>query len=408
MCKGVGGKMYKKLKNIMCLALMLLVLSPFILQAEVFGSLTGNESQRVFKLKSYKIDESRGDLIIGDFEGSTDGWVNGPNVSELRLTGDVAAKPAPANGKGILILWPAGGNKTYSMRTVYKEFKEPLNVTGKNVFVASINSYGFKAEYDNKYRMYVRFYTKDDSRTYIIRQQLEPWYKVAIDLSDWEGIKEITKIEIASWTGNEGEGENWGGVYFLDYLGFIRPDSGNIEIAPGEYEIKQSVASIDDFKSMSQEQIQKILKEKIKASVVIQTGTGKVIVNGDVKAAGDSGAKEVIVKDGTIMASLELLASILGIEYSEGSEADRHTVSMADRKVYFTTGSYKIKANDTDKVFDACPVLDNGVIYVPLANMAEDLGKHVNIYDEGLIIINDTGEVFDRTLEKPLIDLLSK
>lgn len=157
------------------------------------------------------------DAEIGGFEGGTDGWQWGANVTALSHVASSANAPAaPYAGNRMAELTTAGVPGT-SWRSVYRDFSPALNVSSVPYFHGAFNTYGIDAS-NTQFEARITFYS--NSQTFVSTQAIQGdrWNELSVDLSGWSYRTAITKIEVAYRSVTFAT--NWAGKHQLDNVGF--------------------------------------------------------------------------------------------------------------------------------------------------------------------------------------------
>ncbi|MFD2331786.1 DUF5722 domain-containing protein [Cohnella sp. GCM10020058] len=157
------------------------------------------------------------DTEIGGFEGGTDGWQWGANVTALSHVASSANAPTtPYAGNRMAELTTAGVPGT-SWRSVYRDFSPALNVSSVPYFHGAFNTYGIDAS-NTQFEARITFYS--NSQTFVSTQAIQGdrWNELSVDLSGWSYRTAITKIEVAYRSVTFAT--NWAGKHQLDNVGF--------------------------------------------------------------------------------------------------------------------------------------------------------------------------------------------
>lgn len=154
---------------------------------------------------------------IGNFEGGTDGWQWGSNVTGLSnvatsLNGPTT--PYAGNRMGELSTAAVPGT---SWRAVYKDFSPGLNVSATPYFHGAFNTYGINPS-NTQFEARITFYS--GTQTLVSTQAIagDQWNELSVDLSGWSYRNNITKIEVAYRSVTYST--NWTGKHQLDNVGF--------------------------------------------------------------------------------------------------------------------------------------------------------------------------------------------
>ncbi|CAI6085297.1 DUF5722 domain-containing protein [Cohnella sp. JJ-181] len=171
---------------------------------------------------------------IGGFEGGTDNWQWGANVTGLAHVASSANAPTtPYSGNRMAELSTASVPGT-SWRAVYRNFSPALNVSSTPYFHGAFNTFGINAS-NTQFEARITFYS--NSQTLVSTQSIQGdrWNELGVDLSGWSYRNAITKIEVAFRSVTYAS--NWAGKHQLDNVGF----SAYPAVYPGS--VSQATAS---------------------------------------------------------------------------------------------------------------------------------------------------------------------
>lgn len=157
--------------------------------------------------------------ILYDFEGSTNGWTIGTNVSSARSVEHFSNWPTrPARGNYALeAMFPTQAADVW--RTVEVEPSATLDLSDADELFYDINSYGGSGGtgYETRLRLYSGANMLEETKAIYA----DTWNRVAFDISGWAHKGSVTKIEIAFRA--VGTSADWYGSRFqLDGIGYTR------------------------------------------------------------------------------------------------------------------------------------------------------------------------------------------
>lgn len=175
-------------------------------------------------------------MDIGGFEGGTDNWQWGSNVTALGHVGsslNAPGRPYAGNRMGELLSSNVPGT---NWRSIYKAFSTGLNVTSVPYFHGAFNSFGINPSH-TQFELRITFFS--NTQTLVSTQNIlaDQWNEISVDLSGWSYRNNITRIEVAyrstTYT------SNWISKHQLDNIGF----SAYPSTYPGQVSLASANAS---------------------------------------------------------------------------------------------------------------------------------------------------------------------
>lgn len=182
-------------------------------------------------------------------------WKPGTNTDRVEFKTAILNGPnSPYEGSGVLEQVPQRV-KVYEWRTIYREYAEPLDLSGYRYLAFAANSWGWQPV---DYMMRITLYSGDDTYESVAKIEHDSWSRVFVRLGDWEGRRSVTRIEISFMQNFDLQGvapgapgyDYWDGRFQIDSLsatnvrdltfdaegdteGFSSP-SGSVEWSGGE------------------------------------------------------------------------------------------------------------------------------------------------------------------------------
>ncbi|XID90171.1 DUF5722 domain-containing protein [Paenibacillaceae bacterium WGS1546] len=164
--------------------------------------------------------------IVDDFNTpeSVQAWKPGANTkSVLYVTSLLNGPNQPFEGAGALEQMPEPV-KVYEWRTIYREYAQPLDLSGYRYLALAANSWGWQPAAD--YPLKVVLHGGGDSYESVAFIRPDSWNPIFIHMGDWEGRSGVTKIEISFMQNFDLEGvppgapgyDYWDGRFQVDYL----------------------------------------------------------------------------------------------------------------------------------------------------------------------------------------------
>lgn len=147
------------------------------------------------------------------------------------------------------------------------------------------------------------------------------------------------------------------------------------------------------------------LKTRLDNAVVLYTGSCTAYVD-NVKTLIDTSNAGIapVIKNGRTLVPARFISESFGADVSWNNASSTAVITLNGITAELQIGNGTMVINNNDVTLDASAEIINGRTFVPLRRLAEDvLGKKV-FYDRGLIIISDTENIFDKILEKEIID----
>lgn len=133
----------------------------------------------------------------------------------------------------------------------------------------------------------------------------------------------------------------------------------------------------------------------MKRDVHMKVGESTMTIKGVETQVEDRNADAVIfIKDGYAMIPLRKVAQALDLEVDWKYESRTVTLSGINIDMEYVDQSEKYENNGKAKMWSTAPVNVDGVMYVPLRDLAEEAGKTV-VYKEGEIHITDTAKAYE-------------
>jgi len=145
--------------------------------------------------------------------------------------------------------------------------------------------------------------------------------------------------------------------------------------------------------------------QKISDAVVLYIGSSKAYVNGNEGIVDSTNiAVTPFIEGSRTLVPVRFISENLGAAVDWNDMTKTVTVSLNGKNVEIAINSNIIKVDGTEKQIDVPAQIKNERTFIPLRALVEALGKEVFWDNRGLILISDTGSIFDTTTEKGLID----
>ncbi|MCX7921521.1 MAG: DUF5050 domain-containing protein [Clostridia bacterium] len=146
------------------------------------------------------------------------------------------------------------------------------------------------------------------------------------------------------------------------------------------------------------------LENRLKNAIVLFIGSSKAVVkNTETNIDPANPSVKPIVKNGRTLVPVSFVAQSLGAKITWDKVTSTATISLNNKVIKLKTGSKKMLVNNKEVILDVAAESINNRLHIPLAKLADALGKKV-FYSSGLIVISDTDNIFDIASEKKLID----
>lgn len=201
----------------------------FVLKVEEFTlpneediKISFNYRNSTWEKMLYKYKNSGGEQLPGgitvlyNFEDDVNGWKAGGNVANIISTKSFANAPTTAYLGSSVLEVTAEGVAATDWKTVVIEPETPLNLNAATDFFYYINSYGGlpNGTYESKLTLYSGEETISETKAI----NPDSWNEVRVNIHDWVGKQEVTKIEI-SFRG-VGNDMAWAPKFQLDFIGY--------------------------------------------------------------------------------------------------------------------------------------------------------------------------------------------
>ncbi|MFC4598671.1 DUF5722 domain-containing protein [Cohnella hongkongensis] len=165
-------------------------------------------------------------IVLDDFndEESVQAWKAGQNTDSVHYVTSLLNGPnQPFEGAGALEQVPEQV-KVYEWRSIYRDYEQPLDLSGYRYLALAANSWGWQATAD--YALKVALLSGDDRYESVAMIRPDSWRPIFIDLSDWAGRSQVTKLEISFMQNFDLEGiapgapgyDYWDGRFQIDYI----------------------------------------------------------------------------------------------------------------------------------------------------------------------------------------------
>ena len=162
---------------------------------------------------------------LGSFEAGADGWVAGADAGGAgRVETSLNAPGVPFAGSGMLE-WTTESDATLTtdFRTVYRIFETPLDLTETPLLTLAVNTYGRPGSPDYQARVRVWSggvvgcgrYVGGVSAERTVPIERNAWTPLTVDLSGFEGLAAVDKIEVGVRLPGE-DVSGWLGRHQLD------------------------------------------------------------------------------------------------------------------------------------------------------------------------------------------------
>ncbi|MBB6637311.1 DUF5722 domain-containing protein [Cohnella thailandensis] len=150
-------------------------------------------------------------------------WKPGTNTDRVEFKTSILNGPnSPYEGAGVLEQVPQKV-KVYEWRTIYREYAEPLDLSGYRYLAFAANSWGWQAV---DYMMKITLHSGDDTYESVAKIEHDSWSRVFVRLGDWDGRQAVTRIDISFMQNFDLEGvapgapgyDYWDGRFQIDSL----------------------------------------------------------------------------------------------------------------------------------------------------------------------------------------------
>lgn len=161
--------------------------------------------------------------IINDFNTPEDvaTWRKGENTKSISYVTSIQNGPGSvAEGSGALEQQP-NPVKVYEWRTIYRDFGQPLDLSGYRYLAFSENNWGWQPA---DYMLRIRLHSPEGIKESYAKVKNDAWSHVFIDISSWKGSAAVTKLEISFMHNFDLEKvepgapgyDSWGGRFQID------------------------------------------------------------------------------------------------------------------------------------------------------------------------------------------------
>jgi hypothetical protein len=149
-----------------------------------------------------------------------------------------------------------------------------------------------------------------------------------------------------------------------------------------------------------------ILTQRLSQAAVVAPGSSYAYVKRVLKKVDSKNpdAKPLPGK-GKVLAPIGFISENLGADVDWDQAISTVTVTRGDDNIKLVIGQDRINVNGTQKPIDVPAIVEKGMVFVPLQDLAEALGKKVFRDDLGLMIISDE-EMSDSLKDEATIRLL--
>ncbi len=165
-------------------------------------------------------------VVLDDFnaEESVLAWKPGQNTDSVHYVTSLLNGPnQPFEGAGALEQVPELV-KVYEWRSIYRDYEQPLDLSGYRYLALAANSWGWQATAD--YALKVALINGDDRFESVAMIRPDSWRPIFINLEDWAGRNQVTKMEISFMQNFDLEGvppgapgyDYWNGRFQIDYI----------------------------------------------------------------------------------------------------------------------------------------------------------------------------------------------
>jgi len=165
-------------------------------------------------------------LMLDDFNTAegVQAWRAGANTDSVRyVTSLLNAPNQPYEGLGALEQVPKLV-KVYDWRTIYREYEQPLDLSGYRYLALAANSWGWQAGVD--YALKIVLYNGEDRFESVALIRPDAWKPVFVKLDGWAGRSGVTKMEISFMQNFDLDGiapgapgyEYWNGRFQIDSI----------------------------------------------------------------------------------------------------------------------------------------------------------------------------------------------
>jgi len=164
--------------------------------------------------------------ILDDFNApeSVQAWKSGANTESVkRVTSLLNGPNQPFEGAGALEQTPKLV-KVYEWRTIYRDYAQPLDLSGYRYLALAANSWGWQGGVD--YALKIALYNGDDKLESVAMIKPDSWTSIFVGIADWAGRSNVTKMEISFMQNFDLEGippgapgyDYWNGKFQIDYI----------------------------------------------------------------------------------------------------------------------------------------------------------------------------------------------
>ena len=135
-------------------------------------------------------------------------------------------------------------------------------------------------------------------------------------------------------------------------------------------------------------------KSSLSESILLSVGCSNYSADGILKAICDTKEITPIKKDGTIMIPIQFLENAFEAA-SKSQPNNTYTVTVKKKTINITIGKKTFKDGGKYYTFKTAPAKINKVLYLPLEDMMDLIGKKVTYFDQ-LIVISDKAVYMDK------------
>ena len=164
--------------------------------------------------------------ILDDFNSpeSAQAWKTGANTESVKYVTSILNGPnQPFEGLGALEQTP-DLVKVYEWRTIYRDYEQPLDLSGYRYLALAANSWGWQGGVD--YALKIVLHDGDDIYESVAMIKPDSWKPIFVRIGDWEGRSHVTKMEISFMQNFDLEGippgapgyDYWNGRFQIDYI----------------------------------------------------------------------------------------------------------------------------------------------------------------------------------------------
>ncbi|MDR2903581.1 MAG: beta-propeller domain-containing protein [Clostridiales bacterium] len=146
------------------------------------------------------------------------------------------------------------------------------------------------------------------------------------------------------------------------------------------------------------------LGEKTSSAVMLFTGSSVAYINNEqVFVDPENPNTTPMILNGRTVVPLRFISEGFGAEISWNGEKRTAEIKISGKTIRCTAGSDLLTVNGETVPLDVPATMINDRIHLPLRAFADAIGKQV-FYDEGLIIVSDTKNIYDPEKDQPTLD----